>query len=279
MTKLLEGITLLLPQKLGDQWKESIEGWWVHRERRRRRDIQEEITLHPQHSHFHLTQRPFPSATMLHPLIIGILTVNTSLTIIYWTFILGDAYFKWMAEPEDKPKKVVTPAWWSPGPHRIPHSVTSPACSAFSVAWLCCDFTWRRSRTQLWIKKQVDLTRRWRKSQVKPCLYLFKDVIYWTAVRSRTTSKPVSTDLTSVRCWIKVIIPDLSEKGNGWGRTLTSVPPSVLLTQRKAFSLRQGLPEKIQPRSAEHHHSLRPIQISFRFSPAHHTLSISSLTF
>ncbi|TWW72622.1 hypothetical protein D4764_15G0000160 [Takifugu flavidus] len=44
---------------------------------------------------------------MFHPLIIGILTVNTSITIIYWTFILGDAYYKWMVEPEDKPKKVV----------------------------------------------------------------------------------------------------------------------------------------------------------------------------
>lgn len=47
---------------------------------------------------------------MLHPLIIGIVTVNTSLTIIYWSFLLGDAYFKWLMEPEDKPKKVVTPA-------------------------------------------------------------------------------------------------------------------------------------------------------------------------
>lgn len=52
---------------------------------------------------------------MLHPLIIGIVTVNTSLTIVYWTFLLGDAYFKWVMEPEDKPKKVVTPAW---GSHR-----------------------------------------------------------------------------------------------------------------------------------------------------------------
>lgn len=47
---------------------------------------------------------------MLHPLIIGIMTVNTSLTVIYWTFLLGDVYFKWLAEPEDKPKAVVTPA-------------------------------------------------------------------------------------------------------------------------------------------------------------------------
>lgn len=47
------------------------------------------------------------SATMWHPLIIGIMTVNTSLTVIYWTFILSDAYLKWLVEPEDKPKKVV----------------------------------------------------------------------------------------------------------------------------------------------------------------------------
>lgn len=47
---------------------------------------------------------------MLHPLIIAIMTVNTSLTVVYWTFILGDAYSKWMMEQEDKPKKVVTPA-------------------------------------------------------------------------------------------------------------------------------------------------------------------------
>lgn len=47
---------------------------------------------------------------MLHPLIIGIVTVNTSLTVVYWTFLLGDAYLKWLVEPEDKPKKLVTPA-------------------------------------------------------------------------------------------------------------------------------------------------------------------------
>lgn len=47
---------------------------------------------------------------MWHPLIIGIMTVNTSLTVVYWAFILGDFYLKWLAEPEDKPKKVVTPA-------------------------------------------------------------------------------------------------------------------------------------------------------------------------
>lgn len=47
---------------------------------------------------------------MLHPLIIAIVTVNTSLTVVYWTFLLSDVYFKWLMEPEDKPKKVVTPA-------------------------------------------------------------------------------------------------------------------------------------------------------------------------
>lgn len=48
---------------------------------------------------------------MFHPLIIAIVTVNTSLTIVYWSFILGDAYYKWMMEPADKPKKdVVSPA-------------------------------------------------------------------------------------------------------------------------------------------------------------------------
>ena len=47
---------------------------------------------------------------MLHPLIIGIMTVNTSLTVVYWAFLLSDAYFSWLMEPEDKPKKVVTPA-------------------------------------------------------------------------------------------------------------------------------------------------------------------------
>lgn len=49
--------------------------------------------------------------TMIHPLIIGIISVNTTITIVYWSFILGDAYFKWVAQAEDKPKKLVTPAW------------------------------------------------------------------------------------------------------------------------------------------------------------------------
>lgn len=47
---------------------------------------------------------------MLHPLVIGIVTVNTSLTIVYWVFILSDAFSKWMQEQEDKPKTDVTPA-------------------------------------------------------------------------------------------------------------------------------------------------------------------------
>jgi len=38
------------------------------------------------------------------------MTVNTSVTVIYWAFLMGDAYLKWMVEPEDKPKKLVTPA-------------------------------------------------------------------------------------------------------------------------------------------------------------------------
>lgn len=76
--------------------------------------------------------------TMLHPLIIGIMTVNTSLTVVYWAFILGDAYMKWLVEPEDKPQKVVTPAWGSDrhyGPAWLSDWVlfclTSAACSAF----------------------------------------------------------------------------------------------------------------------------------------------------
>lgn len=47
---------------------------------------------------------------MINPLIIGIITVNTSLTVVYWAFLLGDSYIKWMAETEDKPKRIVTPA-------------------------------------------------------------------------------------------------------------------------------------------------------------------------
>ncbi|KAA8587287.1 hypothetical protein FQN60_016149 [Etheostoma spectabile] len=44
---------------------------------------------------------------MLHPLIIAIFTVNTSLTVIYWAWVLSDAYYKMLSEPEDKPKKAI----------------------------------------------------------------------------------------------------------------------------------------------------------------------------
>lgn len=52
-------------------------------------------------------------AAMMHPLILGIIVVNTSLTVVFWVFILGDSYMKWQTDPEDKPKKIVTPAWGS----------------------------------------------------------------------------------------------------------------------------------------------------------------------
>ncbi|KAA8577559.1 hypothetical protein FQN60_002457 [Etheostoma spectabile] len=42
---------------------------------------------------------------MLHPLIIAIFTVNTSLTVIYWAWVLSDAYYKMLSEPEDNPRK------------------------------------------------------------------------------------------------------------------------------------------------------------------------------
>lgn len=78
-----------------------------------RQDSRASTPPHSTHTHTH----PFLKCAhfcvfsiMLHPLIIGIMAVNTTLTVIYWTFLLGDVYFKWMMEPEDKPKKVVTPA-------------------------------------------------------------------------------------------------------------------------------------------------------------------------
>lgn len=111
VTKLLKRITLL-PQKLSDQWKES---GWVSRSRRRGDYIQATLCPNSRHFFFHWWwHRFFPqSSTMIHPLIIAIMSVNTSLTVVYWGFILGDAYYKWLLEPEDKPKKVVTPAWGS----------------------------------------------------------------------------------------------------------------------------------------------------------------------
>lgn len=39
---------------------------------------------------------------MLHPIMIGIVTVNTSLTIIYWVFILTEVFQK---KVQDEPKK------------------------------------------------------------------------------------------------------------------------------------------------------------------------------
>ena len=47
---------------------------------------------------------------MLHPLMIGIVTVNTSMTVFYWAFLFGDFYLRWLTEAEDKPKDIVTPA-------------------------------------------------------------------------------------------------------------------------------------------------------------------------
>lgn len=39
---------------------------------------------------------------MLHPIMIGIVALNTSITIIYWAFILIEAFHK---KVEDEPKK------------------------------------------------------------------------------------------------------------------------------------------------------------------------------
>ncbi|TNN67839.1 hypothetical protein EYF80_021993 [Liparis tanakae] len=45
---------------------------------------------------------------MIHPLIIGIVTVNTSITIVFWAFILSDAYSKWLTAQDDVPKKLAS---------------------------------------------------------------------------------------------------------------------------------------------------------------------------
>lgn len=111
----------MLPQKLSDQWKEraSRGGECARTEEKQTGSrFNHTANLSPAHhtycwGFFFLgggDTDSAQSAVMLHPLIIGIVTVNTSLTIIYWTFLLGDAYFKWLMETEDKPKKVVTPA-------------------------------------------------------------------------------------------------------------------------------------------------------------------------
>lgn len=42
-------------------------------------------------------------ANMLHPLMIGIITVNTSMTIAYWIFILTEAFHK---KTDDETEKV-----------------------------------------------------------------------------------------------------------------------------------------------------------------------------
>lgn len=108
----------LLAEKLSDQWKNSggvggcPEKIEAKRETRSNQTYRGTLRQHTRH----VSSPPsrgdhHTGSTMFHPLIIGILTVNTSLTIIYWTFILGDAYYKWLMEAEDKPKKdVVSPA-------------------------------------------------------------------------------------------------------------------------------------------------------------------------
>lgn len=104
---------------------------------------------------------------MLHPLIIGIVTANTSLTVFYWIFILGDAYFRWLDEPEDKPQKVVTAAW---GRHSqygltewlcvIPFCLdlvrnSGSSCSAFCWVCFCIQsafcIAWRRFGNPFWL--------------------------------------------------------------------------------------------------------------------------------
>ena len=45
---------------------------------------------------------------MLHPIMIFIVTFNTTMTILYWGFMLGGAAARSMAEGNDKPS--VSPA-------------------------------------------------------------------------------------------------------------------------------------------------------------------------
>lgn len=99
------------------EWR-GVGSPWGEQRQAVQSDLQ--TTLHTQQSLFfnylkwhRFLKRSTQPDTMLHPLIIGIMTVNTSLTVVYWAFILGDAYFKWLSEPEDKPQQVVTPAWGS----------------------------------------------------------------------------------------------------------------------------------------------------------------------
>lgn len=109
----------MLPQKLSGQWegRASRGGKSARTEEKQagscsitRPAFHQNTTHTGEGGFFFLKEATQIPPTMLHPLIIGIVTVNTSLTIIYWSFLLGDAYFKWLMEPEDKPKKVVTPA-------------------------------------------------------------------------------------------------------------------------------------------------------------------------
>lgn len=162
------GLMLLLPQELSDQRgeRESSPGWGVHEESINRQ-IQSDQSSPTQQTHIfffwgdtHPSEQFTQPATMMHPLIIGIMTFNTSLTVIYWTFILGDAYYKWMAEPEDKPKKIVTPAWGEAQSIWTDFCLglvckSGPAYSAF--LWRLCNwaafcFTWRKlGKTPLFV--------------------------------------------------------------------------------------------------------------------------------
>lgn len=89
--------------------RESQEGWGVQC-RSRQRTYRQPFTHTADTQFFEVTQILEESDAMLHPLIIGIITVNTSLTVVFWAFVLSDAYYNWLSDPEDKPKKLVTPA-------------------------------------------------------------------------------------------------------------------------------------------------------------------------
>lgn len=137
-----------------------------------RRSTQSEVvqshihaSLHPHSRHiFEVTHIPksTPSASMLHPLIIGIMTVNTSLTVVYWIFLLGDVYFRWLLEPEDKPKKVVTPAWG------CRHGPTCLKDCFFFVLFFSFCFTFSANRTS----QQEQLAACFRWSLILQCMRL-----------------------------------------------------------------------------------------------------------
>lgn len=48
--------------------------------------------------------------SMLHPLMIAIVVVNTSMTIGFWTFLLSEVFFKEAETEEAKATSAVTPA-------------------------------------------------------------------------------------------------------------------------------------------------------------------------